>query len=67
MLDDYSRFIIEWKLFRSTTTNDVTEVLDSAIERTGVEHVPFHHPPKQDRTRVTGDPFLPGFDARRTA
>ena len=46
VLDDYSRFIIEWKLFRSMTTNDVTEVLDSAIERTGVEHVPVRHRPR---------------------
>ena len=37
VLDDYSRFIIDWKLFRSMTTNDVTDLLDSAIEKTGVD------------------------------
>jgi transposase InsO family protein len=46
VLDDYSRYIIGWKLFQSMTTNDVTEVLDAAIETTGVEHVPIRHRPR---------------------
>ena len=30
MLDDFSRYIIAWKLFTTTTATDVKEVLDQA-------------------------------------
>ena len=35
ILDDYSRFIIAWKLFTTMAAEDVQELLDIAIARTG--------------------------------
>ena len=45
-LDDYSRYILGWKLLTGMTSGDVKEVLDQAIEATGVEHVEVHHRPR---------------------
>ena len=36
VLDDYSRYIVGWKLFTGMSTSDVEEVLDEVIEKTGV-------------------------------
>ena len=46
MLDDYSRYILSWKLFTGMSAEDVTEVLDEAIAVTGVERVQVHHRPR---------------------
>ena len=46
ILDDHSRYIIAWKLFTSMATTDVKELLDLAVERTGVEHVAVRHRPR---------------------
>ena len=46
VLDDYSRYIIDWKLFTSMGTEDVKELLDRAIEKTGVRSVPVRHRPR---------------------
>jgi putative transposase len=46
VLDDYSRYIIGWKLFTGMSGEDVTELLDEAIAETGVEHVAVHHRPR---------------------
>jgi putative transposase len=46
VLDDYSRYIIDWKLFTGMTSEDVTQLLDRAIEKTGVEQVAVHHRPR---------------------
>ena len=39
ILDDYSRYIISWKLFSTMTTDDVKEVLDMALISTGTDKV----------------------------
>jgi len=39
VLDDYSRYIISWKLFPTMLAEDVQETLDMALEKTGVEQV----------------------------
>jgi putative transposase len=39
VLDDYSRYIIAWKLFPSMSTGDVKATLDLAVERSGVNGV----------------------------
>ena len=39
ILDDYSRYIISWKLFPTMTTEDVKVVLDDAISVTGFDKV----------------------------
>ena len=36
VLDDYSRYIITWKLFSTMSAADVKETLDLALEKTGV-------------------------------
>ncbi len=46
VLDDYSRYILGWKLFTGMATRDVTEVLDRAIEDTGVEQIQVRHRPR---------------------
>ena len=46
VLDDYSRYILGWKLFTGMATRDVTQVLDRAIEDTGVEHIQVRHRPR---------------------
>ncbi|MBU2471900.1 MAG: DDE-type integrase/transposase/recombinase, partial [Bacteroidetes bacterium] len=39
VLDDYSRYIIAWKLFATMSAGDVKELLDLAVGKTGVEHI----------------------------
>ena len=46
VLDDYSRYIIAWKLFTTMAASDVKEVLDLAIEKTGVMGVAVKHRPR---------------------
>jgi putative transposase len=46
VLDDYSRYIIDWKLFENMASGDVKELLDRAIARTGVRGVPIRHRPR---------------------
>jgi transposase InsO family protein len=46
VLDDYSRYIIDWSLCKSMKAEDVKKVLDSAIARTGVKHVHVYHRPR---------------------
>jgi putative transposase len=44
-LDDYSRYIITWKLCTGMAASDVQDTLDQALEETGLDqaHV-VHHP-----------------------
>jgi putative transposase len=46
VLDDHSRYIIDWKLFTGMAATDVTELLEQAIAKTGVEHVAVQHRPR---------------------
>jgi transposase InsO family protein len=46
VLDDYSRYIVGWKLFTGMSTNDVEVVLDEVIGKTGVEQVEVRHRPR---------------------
>lgn len=46
ILDDYSRYIISWKLFTSMTASDVKELLDIAIEKTNITRVSIRHKPR---------------------
>ena len=45
VLDDYSRYIISWKLTTSMGASDVKDTLDQAIDETGVVHVQVKHRP----------------------
>ncbi|MFC1543557.1 IS3 family transposase [Candidatus Neomarinimicrobiota bacterium] len=46
VMDDFSRFIIAWKLFTTMSAGDVKEVLDMAIEKTGATGVAVKHRPR---------------------
>jgi putative transposase len=46
VLDDYSRYIVGWKLLTGMSGGDVTEVLDEAIATTGVGRVEIRHRPR---------------------
>ena len=46
VLDDFSRYIITWKLFTTMGASDVKEVLDQARAATGIDQVQIRHRPR---------------------
>ena len=46
VLDDYSRYIIAWKLSPTMDAGDVKDTLDDAIAVTGVDQVKVRHRPR---------------------
>ncbi len=46
VMDDYSRFILSWKLFSTMSANDIEETLDMAVEETNVAKVHVRHKPR---------------------
>lgn len=46
VLDDYSRYIIAWKLTTSMTASDVKDTLDEAVSETGVDKIKVKHKPR---------------------
>ena len=46
VLDDYSRYIIAWKLCTNMRTQDVTDTLDLALEASGCDQVHVAHKPR---------------------
>jgi putative transposase len=46
ILDDHSRYIIAWKLFTTMATTDVKELLELAVQATGVDRVAVKHRPR---------------------
>jgi transposase InsO family protein len=46
VLDDYSRYILSWKLYSTMTARDVTDTLDMALEKTGLTKVKVKHKPR---------------------
>lgn len=46
VLDDYSRYVIAWRLFTGMSSNDVQELLDEAISATGIDQVQVRHRPR---------------------
>ena len=46
ILDDFSRYIIAWKLTQTMSVNDVKDTLDMAIEKSGVDRVRLNHRPR---------------------
>jgi putative transposase len=46
VLDDFSRYIIAWKLSPTMGATDVTETLDEALAITGVDQVKIKHRPR---------------------
>jgi len=46
IIDDYSRYIIAWRLCKGMTAGDVKATLDDAIAFTGIDSVPIVHRPR---------------------
>jgi len=46
ILDDFSRFIIAWKLCTTMAATDVQDILDKAISITGVDQIKVKHRPR---------------------
>ncbi len=46
VLDDYSRYILAWKLFTSMSATDVQKTLDMAMAKTNVREVKVRHRPR---------------------
>ena len=46
ILDDYSRYIITWKLFKTMSKEDVMELLEDAQKKTGVSQLNVKHKPR---------------------
>ena len=58
VMDDYSRFILAWKVQRDMTATSFIEVVQDAVDTTGMDTVPVH-----DRTRLLSDNG-PGYVSR---
>ena len=50
VMDDYSRFILAWKVQRDMTTDSLIEVVQEAVDSTGMTDVPL-----EDRTKLLSD------------
>jgi putative transposase len=46
VLDDHSRYIIAWKLYSTMAAEDVKDLLEEAVRRTGVQRVAVRHRPR---------------------
>ncbi len=61
VLDDYSRYIISWKLSATMGAGDVKETLDDAIAITGVDQVKVRHRPRLLSDNVLSTESTPLF------
>lgn len=46
VLDDYSRFIVSWRLCKTMSSSDVSDTLDDALRCTGLDSVKVDHKPR---------------------
>jgi transposase InsO family protein len=46
VLDDYSRYIISWRLTTTMAASDVTDTLEDALLNTGLTNARVHHKPR---------------------
>ena len=46
ILDDYSRYVIAWKLYKTMAATDVKDLLEEAIMKTGIERIAVKHRPR---------------------
>jgi len=46
VMDDYSRYILAWRLCSGMSADDVKATIDEAITRSGVDHVYINHRPR---------------------
>ena len=58
ILDDYSRYIIAWKLCTTMKTKDVTDTLKLALQASGFDRAKVMHKPRLLRA-ITARPISP--------
>jgi putative transposase len=58
ILDDYSRYVIGWKLCGTMRAEDVTDTLDIALAASGCDSAKGLHKPRLPRD--TGSPYIAG-------
>jgi len=46
ILDDYSRYIIAWKLYTTMASEDVEDLIEDAAAKIGIEHIAVKHRPR---------------------
>ena len=46
MLDDFSRYIVAWKLCTTMSADDVTDTLDLALQASGLDDAPLQQRPR---------------------
>ena len=46
VLDDFSRYILAWKLCTTMTATDVSDTLETALRSSGLERVRVRHRPR---------------------
>ena len=46
ILDDFSRYILAWRLAPTMAATDVQDTLSIALEKTGIEHIKVKHRPR---------------------
>ena len=61
VLDDFSRYIVAWKLTPTMGATDVTETLDRALAITGVDRVRIKHRPRLLSDNVLSTESTPLF------
>ena len=64
VLDDYSRYIISWKLCGTMRTEDVTDTLELALAASGCDQAHVHH--RQRQRAGAGDSTIHGAQIWRT-
>lgn len=62
VLDDFSRYIVAWRLGPTMCASDVTATLDQALAASGLDHITVAHRPRllSDMARVTSRTIWPG-------
>ncbi|KID09706.1 integrase [Leisingera sp. ANG1] len=58
ILDDYSRYIIAWKLCTTMKSGDVTDTLDLALQASGCDQAKVLHKPRLLSDRAIGTPLV---------
>lgn len=46
ILDDFSRYILAWRLSSTMSATDVQETLQQALDQTGIQHIQVRHRPR---------------------
>lgn len=58
ILDDFSRYVVAWKLCTTMTAGDVTDTLELALEASGCDQVAVRHKPRL--LSDNGDSYISG-------